>query len=74
MAKMTVKERLAALSKPNPPTERQLEFAETISDDLDIPLPDGIEEDWRIAKKFLDEYVDEWRDYKASLGDAFHEW
>lgn len=42
-------------SSVNPPSEAQLNFAQSIATQLKIKLPDGIENDWRIASKFIND-------------------
>ncbi|BDB65279.1 DNA topoisomerase [Helicobacter cinaedi] len=41
--------------KDYPPSEKQIKFCKDISTALNIPLPDGLEKDYRIARKFIDE-------------------
>ena len=38
------------------PSEKQISLARLISDRGGIPLPDGYDSDWRIVRKFIDEY------------------
>lgn len=42
-------------SNVNPPSQAQLNFAQSIATQLKIKLPDGIENDWRIANKFIND-------------------
>ncbi|MCX2716833.1 hypothetical protein OQH61_03670 [Helicobacter sp. MIT 21-1697] len=41
--------------KDYPPSEAQMKFCKDISATLKIPMPQGIEKDYRIARKFIDE-------------------
>lgn len=38
------------------PSEKQMKLANLLSERAGVPLPDGIDEDWRIARKFIDAY------------------
>ena len=37
-----------------PPSQKQIEFAQKIANDLSIALPDGYQEDLNICKEFID--------------------
>lgn len=39
----------------NPPSESQLKFCNSIATQLNIKLPEGIENDWKIASKFIND-------------------
>ena len=39
----------------NPPSEAQLKFCNNIAEQLNIKLPKDIENDWRIASKFIND-------------------
>ena len=41
--------------KDYPPSEAQMKFCKSIAEKLNIKLPDGIEKDYRIASKFINE-------------------
>lgn len=42
-------------SNINPPSESQLKFCNSIATQLNIKLPEGIENDWKIASKFIND-------------------
>ena len=39
----------------NPPSESQIKFCNSIATQLNIKLPEGIDKDWRIASKFIND-------------------
>ncbi len=39
----------------NPPSEAQMKFCNSIATQLNIKLPEGIDKDWRIASKFIND-------------------
>ena len=54
--KMGFKELNSGETKP--PSEAQLNFAQSIASDLKIALPDGIEADWKICSDFINKNKD----------------
>lgn len=51
--------------KPDVPTDKQIEFAESISDDLEIPLPK------EFTKQAYSEFITEWKDDYYNQHDYF---
>lgn len=47
-----------AKSNINPPSQKQMDFAKSISEKLNIALPKNIESDWRIATDFINNHKD----------------
>lgn len=45
-------------SKVKPPSDKQLEWAKNLASNLNIELPKGIEEDWKICSEFIEKNKD----------------